>query len=387
MKPDHPRSRTSAAVLTGLFMVAVSLPLVSMCFGWGRGPELGEKRQLTPPPARPATLAEWSAFPRACEMYFQDSFGWRNWLIAYRGRMVLSGWVSHPDVLFDPRSRMMFYRPDKASAGHFSTASDGAKRTRIIRALRLKAKWAETRGLHYLFVAIPQRLSLYPEAHPMGRYMQNQRLLDAVARELGGPACQSFLDVTPVLAAHRRDSQEIYYRTDTHWTDYGARLAYGEIMRRLLNQGLELPPFPAAAFRFEPEPMAGDITGLLGINSFTHWLETRISPVLRESTLRKLESLDAEGRVIAPQEDRPENLLRACREGRQFRLSGVSTGPRALVIRDSFTTALVPYLAEHFSEATFVRTIPGEYDLPAWVERTRPDVVLEIFGEGNIMRF
>ncbi len=48
--------------------------------------------------------------------------------------------------------------------------------------------------------------------------------------------------------------------------------------------------------------------------------------------------------------------------------------PRALVYRDSFGSALVPFLAEHFSRAVFL----WEYDvMPSTVRQERPQVVIQ----------
>ncbi len=47
--------------------------------------------------------------------------------------------------------------------------------------------------------------------------------------------------------------------------------------------------------------------------------------------------------------------------------------PRAVVYRDSFGSALVPFLAEHFSRALFL----WEYDVnPRTIEQERPQVVI-----------
>ena len=47
--------------------------------------------------------------------------------------------------------------------------------------------------------------------------------------------------------------------------------------------------------------------------------------------------------------------------------------PRAVVFRDSFSTALIPFLSEHFGRIVYL----WQYDLDAEViERERPDVVI-----------
>ena len=56
--------------------------------------------------------------------------------------------------------------------------------------------------------------------------------------------------------------------------------------------------------------------------------------------------------------------------------------PRAVVFHDSFGTALIPLLAEHFSRAYFVR---GGFN-PAVVKRENPDVVIQIMCERFVMQ-
>ena len=56
--------------------------------------------------------------------------------------------------------------------------------------------------------------------------------------------------------------------------------------------------------------------------------------------------------------------------------------PRAVVFHDSFGTALIPLLAEHFSRAYFLR---GDFS-PGVVKRENPDVVIEILCERSVMQ-
>ena len=384
MDAAKPTNRAYAAFLSVTFLAALCLPLVSMALGWGRGPELGEKRELAVPPVLPRTLPEWKEYPRKFEGYFNDSFGWRNWLVVGRSLLVVHGWASHPSVLYDPRCDMMFYRPDKLTGGVLMPTWDKPKRDRILNFILRHQRAARSKSRSYLFVAVPSRLSVYPEAHPVGVYLQKRRLLDEVKQKFRQVENRGFIELLDVLAAHRQEP--IYYKHDTHWTDAGARLAYERIVEGLTEQGLDMEPIPASEFRYVQEPMAGDVTGLLGINHFPRFLETRTTPVRTNASLRALHVLNEAGEVIQTQEDTPENLLRACRDGRRFRLTGSSGGPRLLVFRDSCTVALVPYLAEHFSEATFIWTRAGEYRMGEWMDKVQPDVVLEIFGEYNILR-
>jgi hypothetical protein len=51
-----------------------------------------------------------------------------------------------------------------------------------------------------------------------------------------------------------------------------------------------------------------------------------------------------------------------------------SSRPRAVVFRDSFGSAMIPFLSEHFSRAVYV----WQNDMaPALVEEERPDFVIQ----------
>ena len=53
---------------------------------------------------------------------------------------------------------------------------------------------------------------------------------------------------------------------------------------------------------------------------------------------------------------------------------GPPAGPRAVIFRDSFGSAMIPYLSEHFSRAVYVWR--NDFD-PSLVEAERPDVVIQ----------
>jgi hypothetical protein len=55
-----------------------------------------------------------------------------------------------------------------------------------------------------------------------------------------------------------------------------------------------------------------------------------------------------------------------------------TTGPKAVAFRDSFTVALQPLLSEHFSSIRYVWTQEFERK---WIDRDRPDIVLQLFTE------
>ncbi|MFH0880918.1 MAG: hypothetical protein V2A34_14475 [Lentisphaerota bacterium] len=386
MKTDStPWPRFLSFLLAGLFLVAIYLPLAGSLSGMGPGPDLGEKRQIANPPSWPGNLKDWGAYPDLFEKYFNDNFGFRNWLVIGRSLLVLHGWTTHPSVLFDPRSKMLFFRRSDPMDPELLTPPDKKQLARIGRYIRSNNQWLADHDAAYLFAAVPSRLSIYYESHPLGSYLHAHRAFD-VLKSRAEVRDAGFVDLLDVLNLHRADPQAIYYRYDTHWTDYGAYLAYLDIISHFNRKGLSLTPVAQTEFNPCNERLKGDMIGLLGLHIMTNFLETMTFPIRATSSVYRADLMDEYGRTIQTVKGDAKTVLNACREARQFKIYGPPSGPRLLVFRDSYTTALLPYLAEQFSEATFVWTYPGKTQTPAWFDRTKPNGVLEIFSEYNVLR-
>ena len=76
---------------------------------------------------------------------------------------------------------------------------------------------------------------------------------DALVRYLRDHSTVPVLDLRPALR-EARTRERIYHRTDTHWNDRGAFVAYDAIIRAL---GVAGPPVPRAAFEAPVVPGPG----------------------------------------------------------------------------------------------------------------------------------
>ncbi len=80
------------------------------------------------------------------------------------------------------------------------------------------------------------------------------------------------LNLTPTLQAV---GEAAYLRTDTHWSEAGAKAAAGQVARMI--EGLKFEPTPRKHFDLVSEPSAvrpGDLVRLAGID----WLPTKLQP-------------------------------------------------------------------------------------------------------------
>ena len=158
------------------------------------------------------------------------------------------------------------------------------------------------------------------------------------------------LDLREVLNAGGADRQ-LYYRTDSHWNQDGAFVAYREIARELSRE------FPAVTVP-RPEEFAitrrarrgGDLAKMMAM--IDEWPDTEVRYVPRGAAARKTST----GMFWTSTFE-----------------SGRARGlPRIMLVQDSFGIQLAPLLAQR---ASYLYCSGRRRDLRA-VERERPDVVV-----------
>lgn len=89
----------------------------------------------------------------------------------------------------------------------------------------------EQAGIPFLVVIAPDKHTIYPEFLPSHLSQKGVSPADQI---MAHPMGCEILDLRPVLLGHKnKSSPPLYYKTDSHWNEYGAYLAYRSIMMRL----------------------------------------------------------------------------------------------------------------------------------------------------------
>jgi hypothetical protein len=171
------------------------------------------------------------------------------------------------------------------------------------------------------------------------------------------------IDVRPPLF-DAKTRERIYQKTDTHWNDRGAFVAYQRIVAAVRARVPRTPPaWSREDFDAVEAVVPGmDLAGMMGL--------TR---ALSETDLRLVPRRPRRARVIEPPGAAP-----TAEEGRLVTEIDDPSLPRAAIFRDSFVSRLVPFLSEHFSRAVYLWQNDFDADV---VAREHPDVVIqEIVG-------
>ena len=340
----------AARMLVALFVVVVAVPGLATVFGLG----------MEAPGNEAAATAGSGLSARAAR--FDGRFAFRDTLVEAQSwlRYELLG-VSTLPTVWRGRDGWWFLASDGAleatlNEPPFTDSEVETWRTTLQRT----ADYLAGRGIAYVFVVAPEKATVYPEFLPGGMHpRRGPTRTDQLVADLRAHSTVPVVDLRDgLLAAKAR--QRLFHLTDTHWNEVGAAVAYRQIVDALRGQvpGLDAP---AADDAFELTPShdpGGDLAWMLSL--YRSLGETSLRMVPRQPRrARIVEPADGDTRFAVPR------VVTAMNDARL---------PRAVVYRDSFGSALVPFLAEHFQKMVVL----WEYDVvPATIREEQPQVVIQ----------
>ena len=367
--PNHSEARSVSIAMVVLFVVVISAPLCATLINIAGGPGTVREEQQAPTPRLPHDLRSAAAFPGAFKWYFMDRFGFREYLIRVHGRVKVE-WLrtsSHRNVVLG-RNGWLFMSgehvlDDHRGAKPFSHSELAA----WVETLRQRTRWLAARGVPYLLVIAPNKETIYPEYLPSALVPASAPTrLDQLAEALASVPEVSWLDLRPTMREAREKSR-VYYKTDSHWNAVGGWFAARAIVGRLTDWRIHR--FPETA----PTPLTtriiegGDLARFLGLAS--RLAEEDLWPASLPGVLQDDSGARLTWKLLDVVYRERVNAVRP------------DGGAKAVIFRDSFGEALIPWLSQAFGYTVW-RWSYG-FD-EALIERERPLVVIQQITERKL---
>jgi alginate O-acetyltransferase complex protein AlgJ len=365
-------SRPYQYAFLALFFVFSFTPLGVAFYNWGTGPGTQEEEARAPTPQ-----ADWSAliqslrgdgalasgFLEAAKKYFLERYGLKDQLIRLHSllQVKLFRTTDVPIVVLG-KGDWLFYSGERVLDYHQGREPlmPGTVQ-RWVDALNQRRAWHEQRKMRYLYLVAPNTHTIYPEFVPVpAGHTRLDQLSEAKA---SFAPTLPFVDLRPSLRGHKNQAL-LYFKTDTHWQPAAAFLA-----ARLMAERLGLPPLegelcPLRVYQTD----GGDLARALGLQGdfadVEVWPAARPGPLFYEDGTRfwsRVMNVPVRGRVVI------ENP------------SGHGT---AVVFRDSYGEALIPWISSMFKRTVWVWTYQFSEQT---VLQEKPDVVLEVLVERVLM--
>lgn len=371
--------RTADTVLVALFLAGIYAPLLGVQrgrHGWdietrhenrgfAKAPMLlrAGELHLNSPRARLKALLK---FPGESKYYVSDHYGFRNLLIRSHGELMVNGLgvTSNHAVILGKEGWL--YLANDGSLEDWRNidlfTSDDLKEWKQM--LEERNAFCAARGIPYLFVVAPSKYDIYPQYMPdnltrIGTTCRLDQLLDYL-RQTQSPV--HVLDLRPALLKAREDGTRLFQKTDTHWNDRGAWVAYQAIMDAVKPLAPNVRILDSTQFEPVVRVRPGmDLAGILGLND-----------VLVE------ESLDLKPRIPL----RLSHVVQDSVDPITAEASGAGH-PRVVIFRDSFMTMVLPFIAESFGRGVFFWEDGFDERV---VEQEKPDIVIQQIAQRKLMR-
>jgi alginate O-acetyltransferase complex protein AlgJ len=390
--------------LVMLFCCSICAPSVCSMLGFTSSSNVHENRRLNPFPTISPSTESWASFPVRFEAYFNDHFGLRNVLIPINAYFKVKILGVTPSVIAPGEPSPLPARTAQKKMGLRESASqktvllgkegwlffagegviDDYRRTsplsvaqidRWKRVMEERATWLDRSQIKYLVAIAPNKHTVYSEYLPdtINQVRATSRFDQILQIDLRGHSNIEILDMRKTLARAKK-SYRVYHQTDTHWNDLGAFMAYQEILKSLFRWFPLLEPLDISWFEIVSKRTAGGgLAHQLGMTDYYHEEQLLLKPIqprLSKPLRRLPDDRDENGFPTT------KNLGPSVYEVPHSRL------PRAVVVRDSFGTNLIPFLAEHFSRMVCL----WQYEFPVDViEKEKPDVVIQEIVERKLM--
>ncbi len=312
-------------------------------------------------------------FPLMFDNYYNDTFAYRKNFIKLYNRMRKNSGLSQNEIVIEGSDGWLFFDSFKKSSadnsvGDFLGAVYFTPEQKDLMAKNLahtQEYFKEQSAKYFLFLA-PNKENIYSENMPLrlkkARVSEVSRMDDAATYIKNNTNVNLFSLKALLLAEKDKTALPLYYKSDTHWNEVGAYLAFDFIAKTLTQNGLKLnyTPYEKMVFKLEPRE-SGDLGRM--INS-------------KRKEFKYL--YNTPGEYACESKDEDQKILKCTSNGK--------TAKRMLVIRDSFGIALIPTLSKLSAETMYLRN-PSAQEIKDAAQAFKPDLVVEIKVERSFPSF
>ncbi|KPC54489.1 alginate O-acetyltransferase AlgX-related protein [Amantichitinum ursilacus] len=351
-------------LLAALFLLFIIGPVISMSH---KSSNTTEARELAGMPALEFTRDSLRTYPSRFEAFFNDHFGLRGTLLKVNAVFTdkLFATSGSSKVLFGQHDWLFFAAEDELSDMLGQSPMSNDQLQTWARYIKDRGDWLQAQHIPYRFVVSPEKHSIYHDFLPSNVQYAGKPRADAWRAAVNGSPY--VVDLQSGLQAQRAVAgDKLYLHTDTHWTSWGAYTGYRQIVQSLggdyARHALQFAP---ADFSQRDAGRMRDLQRMAGRAGIEADYQPDLNklPACREVPTGLL----ALGTEHADRNALMSFITQSCPGGKGT----------ALVFRDSFVTAMIPYLSQSFARITYVFGEPNDDLFVRMVQQEHPDVVIE----------
>lgn len=313
-----------------------------------------EKRKLADPPA----FSFSTTWTHQLEAYYKDHFTLRN-LTTHLNNSIKNNLFkssSKPKVVCRGKEGWIFYNSDEDqmldSYAHNNLWSEEVLIEKT-KAWGIRKNDLAKQGIQYHMAVWPNKTTIYPEYMPSRMLQQIQNpdsKTDQIVEHLSSTNSPVALLDLRAKFLEKKTSEKLYHKHDSHWNALGAFYAYQAVIKSIGLQSLSLDDYHV---KWQDEP-SGDLKDLMGLCNLDKMKEA-VPKLIPKAGLK----------TYIKQKTKLKNTA-------HYSSKDASTELSILIFNDSYIDAMIPFLAENFSQLYFINTDYNE----KMVLVLHPDIVL-----------
>lgn len=271
-------------------------------------------------------------FGKETEQWLNDHFHKRRQIIKIYEKInkKLIGRVENNSA-FMGKDKWLFYKGDNSIINFQNINLYSEKELeKIEKNLKLRKEWLNNQGIKYYIFIAPDKNKIYGEYYPsyiqkINQYGRAQQLKDF----LKSKEIEIVYPIAELL--EKKKEGLLYYKTDTHWNSYGAFIGYQELMKKIKKDFSNITILDMKnCMLTEKNYNGGDLAGMLNVD-LKLYQDIMYKEFIYDYTYKYLKN-----------------------EGRNGVIVKSKKSLKVLMFRDSFTSAMEPYISETFGDVEYI---------------------------------
>lgn len=361
-------SKKYAIFITALFCAYLGVFLTAGALSPDREFSSMENRTLQQMPKISIETLFNTAFMTDFETYCNDQFFARDaWV----------GMKSSVELAVGKRENNNIYVADKNTLiSRFDTPSQ----KRIDTNVGYLNQFISNTDVPVYFSLIPGQATIWADRLPAGAPNADQKAIsESIYAQINGLTYDSY----QALWDHR--DEDIYYRTDHHWTSLGAYYGYTSLMTALGMEPMPLTQYQKTVVSEEFYGTTFSNSGVRNIQSDSIWtyvpgdgieVTNYFTDQPQPGSLYDSSALE--------KKDKYTYFLGGNQPLAIVKNPNVQ-GPKILILRDSYADSMVPFLTEHFSEIHLYDLRYNRGSVPQYIKENGIDMALVLYSVPNFV--
>ncbi|MFW2489238.1 alginate O-acetyltransferase AlgX-related protein [Clostridium chromiireducens] len=179
-------------------------------------------------------------FPSGFNSWLKDNIGFRDFFVKMNADIDYRILKTSPSPLVKiGREGWFFYNNDnniEIASGNYPLNKETLVAIKNEQESIQKA--LEKKGIEYVLVLTPSKVSIYPEKIEGGNFKVMETPIDIVEEYLKENTTIKVINTKDVLLNAKENGEQVFNKTDTHWNEEGAYIGYKKVINELNSWGV-----------------------------------------------------------------------------------------------------------------------------------------------------